>query len=93
MRAFPLFLSSALSCATGGPGSVVRRSIPRIPSRNTAASAKYGFMSAPGTRTSSRVAAGGTDGGLSTRTDAARESYPYVTAFGAQNASPPTSRL
>lgn len=54
---------------------------------------KYGFMSAPGMRTSKRVAAGGTDGGAMMRIDAARESYPYVTAFGAQNASPPTRRL
>jgi hypothetical protein len=51
------------------------------------------FMSAPGTRISNRVAAGGTEGGLMMRTLAARESYPYVTAFGAQNASPPTRRL
>lgn len=27
------------------------------------------------------------------RIDADRESYPYVTAFGAQKASPPTNRL
>ena len=50
-------------------------------------------MSAPGIRTSILVAAGGTEGGEIIRMDAARESYPYVTAFGAQNASPPTSRL
>lgn len=55
--------------------------------------AKCGFMSAPGTRISRRVAAGDTEGGEISRTDAARESYPYVTAFGAQNASPPTSLL
>ena len=36
--------------------------------------AKYGFMSAPGTLTSIRVAAGGTDGGEMIRMDAARES-------------------
>ena len=33
-------------------------------------------MSAPGTRISMRVAAGGTEGGEIIRTDAARESYP-----------------
>lgn len=38
--------------------------------------AKYGFMSAPGTRTSNRVAEGGADGGEIMRIDAARESYP-----------------
>ena len=92
-RTFPVFLSSGESCPTGGPGSGRRRAIPRMPSAKIALIAKYGFMSAPGTRTSRRVAAGGTDGGAMSRTDAARESYPYVTAFGAQNASPPTSRL
>jgi hypothetical protein len=50
-------------------------------------------MSAPGTRTSSLVADGGTDGGEIMRMEAARESYPYVTALGAQKASPPTRRL
>lgn len=50
-------------------------------------------MSAPGTRISSLVADGGTDGGEITRTEAARESYPYVTELGAQKASPPTRRL
>lgn len=50
-------------------------------------------MSAPGTRTSKRVADTGTLGGEMMRIDAARESYPYVTALGAQNASPPTRRL
>jgi len=54
---------------------------------------KYGFMSAPGTRTSNLVADGGTDGGEMIRMEAARESYPYVMALGAQNASPPTRRL
>lgn len=48
--------------------------MPRRPSAKTAARAKYGFMSAPGTRTSRRVALGGTDGGAIMRTDAARES-------------------
>jgi len=38
--------------------------------------AKYGFISAPGIRTSNRVAAGGQDGGAMIRIEAARESYP-----------------
>ena len=92
-RTLPVLLSSRLSWPTGGPGRASFFSIPRMPSANIALMAKYGFMSAPGTRTSMRVAAGGTDGGEMSRTEAARESYPYVTAFGAQNASPPTSRL
>ena len=50
-------------------------------------------MSAPGIRISSLVAAGGTEGGEMILTEAARESYPYVMALGAQKASPPTSRL
>jgi hypothetical protein len=53
---------------------MVLLSMPRRPRAKIAASAKYGFISAPGTRTSSRVALGGTDGGLIMRTDAARES-------------------
>lgn len=67
--------------------------MPLRPSRNTALRAKYGFISAPGTLISNLVAEGGTDGGESMRIEAARESYPYVIALGAQNASPPTSRL
>lgn len=55
--------------------------------------AKCGFISAPGTRTSKRVADGGTEGGDIMRMEAARESYPYVTALGAQKASPPTNLL
>jgi hypothetical protein len=58
-----------------------------------ALNAKYGFMSAPGILISKRVALGGTLGGQMIRIDAARESKPYVTAFGAQKASPPTRRL
>jgi len=38
--------------------------------------AKYGFISAPGMRTSIRVAGGGQDGGEMIRIEAARESYP-----------------
>ena len=70
----PVFLSSGLCCVIGGHGSGSFFSMPRMPSANTAASAKYGFMSAPGTRTSKRVAAAGTDGGAMMRMDAARES-------------------
>ena len=72
----PVFLSSGDNCPIGGPGNLSFFSIPRIPNRNTALSAKYGFMSAPGTRTSRRVAEGGTEGGEMMRTEAARESYP-----------------
>ena len=67
--------------------------MPLNPRANIALKAKYGFMSAPGTRISNRVADGGTEGGEIIRTELARESYPYVTALGAQKASPPTSRL
>ena len=49
-------------------------SIPLIPNAKMALRAKYGFMSAPGTRTSRRVASGGTDGGEIIRMEAARES-------------------
>ena len=70
----PVRLSSGVSWPTGGPGSARRRAMPRMPSAKIALSAKYGFMSAPGTRTSRRVAAGGTEGGEMSRTEAARES-------------------
>src|ERR1700730_14520085 len=90
---FPLALSAGVNALRGGPGSRSFSAMPRRPSAKMALSAKYGFMSAPGTRISRRVADGTTDGGETIRTDAARESYPYVTAFGAQNASPPTRRL
>lgn len=68
-------------------------SIPLNPNENIALRAKYGFISAPGTRISSLVAAGGTEGGEMMRMEAARESYPYETELGAQNVSPPTRRL
>jgi hypothetical protein len=70
----PVARSSGFCWLTGGPGSGVLFSMPRSPREKTAANAKYGFMSAPGTRTSSRLALGGTDGGLRIRTEAARES-------------------
>ena len=73
-RTLPLFLSSTDSCPIGGPGNSNFFSIPRIPREKIALSAKYGFISAPGTRISSRVAAGGTDGGEIIRMEAARES-------------------
>ena len=50
--------------------------MPLSPNPKIALKAKYGFMSAPGTRTSNRVADGGTDGGEMIRTEPARESYP-----------------
>jgi hypothetical protein len=43
------------------------------------------YMSAPVILISNLVADGATEGGEIMRTDAARESYPYVTALGAQN--------
>jgi len=44
------------------------------------------LTSAPGMRTSKRVALGGQPGGEMTRTLAARESQPYDAVSGAQNA-------
>jgi hypothetical protein len=70
----PLALSSGVKWLIGGPGSVIFRSMPLRPSKKMALSAKYGFMSAPGTRISSRVADGGTEGGEMILIDAARES-------------------
>lgn len=49
-------------------------SMPLRPRRKTALKAKYGFISAPGIRTSNLVAEGGTEGGERIRIDAARES-------------------
>lgn len=64
-----------------------------MPSWKMALMAKWGFMSAPGTRTSSLVADGGTEGGEIMRIETARESYPYVIELGAQKVSPTTRRL
>lgn len=58
----------------GGPVILSFFSIPRRPSAKIALMAKYGFISAPGTRTSRRVAYRGTEGGEIIRMDAARES-------------------
>lgn len=88
----PLSLSSGLKWEIGGPGCIFF-SMPRNPSKKMVLRVKYGFISAPGMRTSSLVAAGGAEGGEMSRIEAARESYPYVTELGAQKASPPTSRL
>lgn len=71
---FPAFLSSGLKCETGGPGSDNFFSMPLKPSPKIALNAKNGLTSAPGTRISKRVAAGGTEGGEITLTEAARES-------------------
>jgi len=67
--------------------------MPLKPRAKIALKAKCGFISAPGTRTSKRVAGKGTEGGDIMRIEAALESYPYVTALGAQKASPPISLL
>jgi len=48
--------------------------MPLIPSPKIALNAKNGLTSAPVTRISKRVAAGGTDGGEITLTEATRES-------------------
>jgi len=58
----------------GGPGKGICLLIPLRPSKKMALIAKYGFMSAPGIRTSNRVALGGHEGGEMIRMDAARES-------------------
>jgi hypothetical protein len=71
---FPFFLSSGVKWLNGGPGSSNFFSIPLKPSKKIALSAKYGFISAPGMRTSNLVAAGGTEGGDMMRIEAARES-------------------
>ena len=71
---FPAFLSSMLKCEIGATGSVNFFSIPLKPSPKIALNAKNGLTSAPVTRISKRVAAGGTAGGEMTLTEAARES-------------------
>jgi len=93
-RALASFREEA-SCnaLTGGVVNFICFSIPLKPNLKIALMARYGFMSAPGTLTSNLVAAGGTEGGDMMRTEHPRASYPYVTALGAQNASPPTRRL
>lgn len=48
--------------------------MPLMPSPKIALNAKKGFTSAPVTRISNRVDAGGTEGGEMTLTEAARES-------------------
>lgn len=58
----------------GGLVNSISFSMPLKPNLKMALSTKYGFISAPGTRTSKRVAAGGTEGGDIMRTEAARES-------------------
>jgi hypothetical protein len=70
---------SACCCVIGGKGSTIFLLIPRNPSRKIALSAKCGCTSAPGTRISRRVDVGEHDGGEMMRTEAARQSYPYVT--------------
>jgi len=89
----PVFLSSGVKWEIGGPGNGILFLIPLKPSEKMALKAKCGIISAPGIRISKRVALGGAIGGQMMRIDAARESKPYVTAFGAQKASPPTRRL
>ena len=61
-------------CEIGGTGNVNFFSIPLMPNPKIALSAKNGFTSAPVTRISKRVAAGGTEGGEITLTEVARES-------------------
>jgi hypothetical protein len=73
-RTFPFFLSSGVRWLMGGPGNWIFFSIPLRPNKKMALRAKYGFISAPGMRTSNLVAAGGTEGGEMMRIDAARES-------------------
>jgi hypothetical protein len=73
-RTFPAFLSSRVKCEIGGTGNVNFLSMPLIPSPKIALNAKNGLTSAPVTRISKRVAAGGTDGGEITLTEATRES-------------------
>ena len=74
IHTFPAFLSSRLKCEIGGTGNVNFFSMPLKPSPKSALNAKNGFTSAPVTRISKRVAAGGTEGGEMTLTEAARES-------------------
>lgn len=93
-RALASFREEAsLNVLAGGVVSFICFSIPLKPNLKIVLRVKYGFMSAPGTRTSNLVAAGGTTGGDMMRTEHARESKPYVTALGAQKASPPIRRL
>src|SRR5205814_96506 len=63
-------------------------STPSSPAASTAATARYGFMSAPGQRVSSRVDFGDPE---ITRKEAVRLSTPHVGFTGAQN--PSTRRL
>jgi hypothetical protein len=73
-RTFPAFLSSRLKCETGGMGNANFLLMPLIPSAKIALNAKNGFKSAPVTRISKRVPAGGTEGGEMTLTEAVRAS-------------------
>ena len=93
MFTFPESLSWGLSWLIGGPGRAILFWMPLKPRAKMALKAKCGFISAPGTRTSKRVAGKDTEGGEIMRMEAALESYPYVTALGAQKASPPMRRL
>jgi hypothetical protein len=76
-RALASFREEAsLNALAGGVISFICFSIPLKPNLKIALRVKYGFMSAPGTRTSNLVAAGGTEGGDMMRTEHARESKP-----------------
>ena len=66
-------------------------STPRRPSARIAARTRYGFASAPPTRTSNLVALALADGGAISRIDASRCSRPHETVTGAQTFS--TKRL
>jgi hypothetical protein len=76
---------------SGGTGISSFFSTPRQPSARMAARTKCGLASAPGVRTSNRVAFGLAVGGVMSRIDAARCSRPQETVTGAQKFS--TSRL
>lgn len=68
-QALTSFLEDFCNTLTGGIVSFICLSIPLKPNLKIAVRAKYGFMSAPGTRTSNLVAAGGTEGGDMMRTE------------------------
>lgn len=77
IRALASFREEAsLNALAGGVVSFICFSIPLKPNLKIALRVKYGFMSAPGTRTSNLVAASGTKGGDMMRIEHARESKP-----------------
>lgn len=76
---------------SGGIEIFICFSTPRRPSARIAAKTRYGFASAPPTRTSNLVDLALPDGGAMSRIDASRCSRPHETVTGAQTFS--TRRL